>query len=97
MIYTLTPNPSIDRTLTIPEIQFNSVLRSKSVRLDWGGKGFNVSRALAQFGIESTAMAWVGGGTGKKNPNIGKGGRQAPSPIGTLARYMSDERRQGVK
>lgn len=65
MIYTLTPNPSIDRTLTIPEIQFNSVLRSKSVRLDWGGKGFNVSRALAQFGIESTAMAWVGGGTGK--------------------------------
>jgi 1-phosphofructokinase family hexose kinase len=65
MIYTLTPNPSIDRTLTIPEIKFNSVLRSKAVRLDWGGKGFNVSRALAQFGVESMAMAWVGGGTGK--------------------------------
>jgi len=65
MIYTLTPNPSIDRTVTIPEIQFNSVLRSKNVRLDWGGKGFNVSRALAQFGVESMAMAWVGGGTGK--------------------------------
>jgi 1-phosphofructokinase family hexose kinase len=65
MIYTLTPNPSIDRSLTIPEIRFNSVLRSETVRLDWGGKGFNVSRALAQFGIESTAMAWVGGGTGK--------------------------------
>jgi 1-phosphofructokinase family hexose kinase len=65
MIYTLTPNPSIDRSLTIPEIRFNSVLRSETVRLDWGGKGFNVSRALVQFGIESTAMAWVGGGTGK--------------------------------
>ncbi len=65
MIYTLTPNPSIDRSLAIPEIRFNSVLRSETVRLDWGGKGFNVSRALAQFGIESTAMAWVGGGTGK--------------------------------
>ncbi|MCB2210466.1 1-phosphofructokinase family hexose kinase [bacterium] len=65
MIYTLTPNPSIDRSLTIPEIRFNNVLRSQSVRLDWGGKGFNVSRALAQFGIESSAMAWVGGGTGK--------------------------------
>jgi 1-phosphofructokinase family hexose kinase len=65
MIYTLTPNPSIDRTVTIPEIQFNNVLRSKNVRLDWGGKGFNVSRALAQFGVESMAMAWVGGGTGK--------------------------------
>ncbi len=65
MIYTLTPNPSIDRTVTIPEIQFNTVLRSKNVRLDWGGKGFNVSRALAEFGVESMAMAWVGGGTGK--------------------------------
>lgn len=65
MIFTLTPNPSIDRSLTIPEIRFNSVLRSQKVRLDWGGKGFNVSRSLQQFGIETTAMAWVGGGSGK--------------------------------
>jgi len=65
MIFTLTPNPSIDRSLTIPEIRFNSVLRSQNVRLDWGGKGFNVSRSLHQFGIESMAMGWVGGGTGK--------------------------------
>jgi len=65
MIYTLTPNPSIDRTLTVPEIRFNSVLRSEIVRLDWGGKGFNVSRSLQTLGIESLAMAWVGGGSGK--------------------------------
>lgn len=65
MIFTLTPNPSIDRSLTIPEIRFNAVLRSQKVRLDWGGKGFNVSRSLQQFGIESLAMAWVGGGSGK--------------------------------
>lgn len=65
MIYTLTPNPSVDRSLTIAEIRFNTVLRSQSVRLDWGGKGFNVSRALHQFGIESVALGWVGGGTGK--------------------------------
>jgi len=65
MIFTLTPNPSIDRSLTIPEIRFNSVLRSQNIRLDWGGKGFNVSRSLHQFGIESMAMAWVGGGSGK--------------------------------
>lgn len=65
MIYTLTPNPSIDRTLTVPEVRFNSVLRSEIVRLDWGGKGFNVSRSLQTFGIESLAMAWVGGGSGK--------------------------------
>jgi 1-phosphofructokinase family hexose kinase len=65
MIFTLTPNPSIDRLLTIPQIQFNSVLRSEKVRLDWGGKGFNVSRSLQQFGIDTTAIAWVGGGSGK--------------------------------
>ncbi len=65
MIFTLTPNPSIDRTLGIPEIQFNNVLRCERVRLDWGGKGFNVSRALQTFGVESLALAWVGGGAGK--------------------------------
>jgi 1-phosphofructokinase family hexose kinase len=65
MIFTLTPNPSIDRTLTIPEIRFNRVLRSQAVRLDWGGKGFNVSRSLQIFGMESMALAWVGGGAGK--------------------------------
>jgi len=65
MIYTLTPNPSIDRSLTLPEIRFNSVLRSQKIRLDWGGKGFNVSRSLQKFGIDSLALAWVGGGSGK--------------------------------
>ena len=65
MIYTLTPNPSIDRTIMIPEIRFNSVLRSDRIRLDLGGKGFNVSRSLHTFGIESLAIAWVGGGSGK--------------------------------
>lgn len=65
MIFTLTPNPSIDHSLTIPQIRFNSVLRSQKMRMDLGGKGFNVSRSLLQFGVDSTAIAWVGGGTGK--------------------------------
>ena len=65
MIFTLTPNPSIDRTILIPEIRFNSVLRSNRIRLDLGGKGFNVSRSLQTFGIESMAIAWVGGASGK--------------------------------
>lgn len=65
MIYTLTPNPSVDRSLTTAEIRFNTVLRSQAVRLDWGGKGFNVSRSLHQLGIDTVALGWVGGGTGK--------------------------------
>jgi len=65
MIFTLTPNPSIDRSITVPEISFNNVIRVQKVRLDWGGKGFNVSRSLKEFGIESMVIAWVGGGSGK--------------------------------
>ena len=65
MIVTLTPNPVLDRTLTVPRIEFDDVLRATSTRLDWGGKGFNVSRALKALGTESVAMAFAGGGTGQ--------------------------------
>jgi 1-phosphofructokinase family hexose kinase len=65
VIVTLTPNPVLDRTLTVPHIAFDDVLRATSVRLDWGGKGFNVARALQALGAESIAMALAGGGTGQ--------------------------------
>ena len=64
MIVTVTPNPVLDRTLTVPDIEFNAVLRASDVRLDWGGKGFNVSRALQVLGADSLAMGFVGGATG---------------------------------
>ena len=65
MIITLTPNPSVDRTTSIPQIRFNEILRTNNVRLDWGGKGFNVSRSLRVFGLDSLALGWVGGGAGR--------------------------------
>ena len=65
MIITLTPNPSVDRTLQVKRLFFNEILRTNQPRLDWGGKGFNVSRALRLVGEESLALGWVGGGTGK--------------------------------
>ncbi|HSN74468.1 MAG TPA: 1-phosphofructokinase [Anaerolineae bacterium] len=65
MIVTLTPNPVLDRTLSVPHIEFDDVLRATSARLDWGGKGFNVSRALQALGTESVAMAFAGGGAGQ--------------------------------
>ena len=64
MIITVTPNPVLDRTLTVPDIEFYAVLRASDVRLDWGGKGFNVSRTLQVLGAESLAMGFVGGATG---------------------------------
>ncbi len=65
MIITLTPNPSVDRTLQIEQIRFNEILRTHDARVDWGGKGFNVSRALRILDQNSLALGWVGGGTGR--------------------------------
>lgn len=42
VIVTVTPNPVLDRTLTVPRIVFNEVMRATSSRLDWGGKGFSL-------------------------------------------------------
>jgi len=71
VIVTVTPNPGLDRTLTVPRIVFNEMVRATKSRLDWGGKGFNVSRALQalgedrRVGAESVAMGFVGGATGQ--------------------------------
>jgi len=64
-IVTVTPNPVLDRTLTVPRIVFNEVTRATAARLDWGGKGFNVSRALQALDVESVAMGFIGGATGR--------------------------------
>jgi len=64
MIYTLTLNPALDREMTVPEIALDRVLRAKSIRTDYGGKGFNVSRALLALGTESIALGFIGGATG---------------------------------
>lgn len=66
MIYTLTLNPALDRTLTVPHLVLDEVLRASSTQLDWGGKGFNVSRALLQLGQPSTALGFAGGETGQR-------------------------------
>jgi 1-phosphofructokinase family hexose kinase len=66
MIYTLTLNPALDRELTVPELAFDQVLRASTLRVDFGGKGFNVSRALAALGEESVAVGFVGGLTGQR-------------------------------
>jgi 1-phosphofructokinase family hexose kinase len=65
MIFTLTLNPALDRELTVPAFVFDKVLRASAVRVDYGGKGFNVSRALAALGAESIALGFVGGATGE--------------------------------
>jgi 1-phosphofructokinase family hexose kinase len=64
MIYTLTLNPAVDKEYTVPRLVIDEVLRASEVRVDHGGKGFNVSRMLAALGTPSTAVGLVGGHTG---------------------------------
>ncbi|MEW6403971.1 MAG: 1-phosphofructokinase [Chloroflexota bacterium] len=65
MIYTLTLNPAVDRELTVPDMEFDSVLRASESRIDFGGKGFNVSRLLKGMNQPSIAVGFLGGNAGQ--------------------------------
>lgn len=65
MIVTLTPNPSVDRTIAIPRLLVGEVHRATSSRIDPGGKGINVTRALVAQGGSSCAVLPVGGPEGQ--------------------------------
>lgn len=65
MILTLTPNPSLDRTLVLDELALGEVNRALSHRIDPGGKGVNVARALAANGASARAVLPLGGSTGE--------------------------------
>ncbi|MFD8111163.1 1-phosphofructokinase [Streptomyces microflavus] len=64
MILTVTPNPSLDRTYELPELVRGTVLRATADRVDPGGKGVNVSRAVAAAGYRTVAVAPMGGPEG---------------------------------
>ena len=57
MIVTVTPNPSIDRTVTLTTpLTRGSVHRVTSVTTEAGGKGVNVARALTSACVEAVAL-----------------------------------------
>lgn len=61
MIVTLTPNPSLDRTIQVGALRVGEVNRANGGRVDAGGKGVNVSRALAANGSDTVAVLPAGG------------------------------------
>ena len=65
MIYTLTLNPSLDKEYRVDDLRMNSVLRARSAREDIGGKGFNVSRMLANLERKTCAVGLMGGRNGQ--------------------------------
>ncbi|NMC11191.1 MAG: 1-phosphofructokinase [Methanothrix sp.] len=66
MIYTITLNPALDRTIWIQRIRedvSNRILEEKSFA---GGKSIDVSKVLKNLGVENTALGFVGGFAGRE-------------------------------
>jgi 6-phosphofructokinase 2 len=66
VIYTITLNPALDRTLWIEKIRPDDSNRIKKEERYAGGKGIDVSRVLTTLGVGSTALGFVGGFTGEE-------------------------------
>ncbi|WP_246372360.1 1-phosphofructokinase family hexose kinase, partial [Nocardioides pelophilus] len=57
MILTVTPNPSIDRTVVLPgALRRGAVHRADAVMFQPGGKGVNISRACVAAGVPTVAV-----------------------------------------
>jgi 1-phosphofructokinase len=66
VIVTLTLNPSLDRTVEVPHLVRGGVIRASGGRIDPGGKGVNVARALLANGVAARAVLPVGGAVGRQ-------------------------------
>ncbi|MFI5973085.1 1-phosphofructokinase [Streptomyces sp. NPDC051452] len=83
MILTVTPNPSLDRTYEVLALKRGEVIRADSERTDPGGKGVNVSRAVAAAGRRTVAVLPLGGAPGALVAGLldAQGLEVAPVPI----------------
>lgn len=64
-ILTVTFSPCIDKSATVPELVPEKKLKCGMPKLEPGGGGINVARAIRQLGGEATAVFPAGGYTGK--------------------------------
>ncbi|MFF0789411.1 1-phosphofructokinase [Streptomyces spiralis] len=88
MIVTVTPNPSLDRTYEVPALDRGEVVRATGERVDPGGKGVNVSRAVAAAGQRTVAVLPLGGAPGALVAELldAQGIEVAPVPVAGATR-----------
>lgn len=65
MIYTLTLNPAVDYVVQVESLKPGRIMRSGSESVFFGGKGINVSLILKELEVESIAMGFLAGFTGR--------------------------------
>lgn len=66
MIYTVTFNPSLDYIVSVEHFETGKVNRTSKELMFPGGKGINVSLVLKNLGLDSTALGFMAGFTGKE-------------------------------
>lgn len=92
MIYTVTLNPALDKTVEIPGMALDTVNRITEMRTDPGGKGINVSKVIAKLGGESCAVGILGGESGKMLEKLLEG-----KPFATRFRFVEGQTRTNLK
>ncbi|MDE6424972.1 MAG: 1-phosphofructokinase [Ruminococcus sp.] len=70
MIVTVTLNPAVDCAMGVTGYAENSVNRADFQHLTAGGKGINISIILDRLGIETSALSFCGGETGRLLCNL---------------------------
>ncbi len=88
MILTLTPNPSVDRTLLVTRLARGAVHRATDDSEEPSGKGVNVSRALVANNVASRAVLPLGGAEGARLAQLldAEGVAFVPVPIAGAVR-----------
>lgn len=66
MVYTVTLNPALDYVMEVEGLRFDDINRARAEDIHYGGKGINVSAVLSRLGVDTKALGFVGGFTGKK-------------------------------
>ena len=70
MIYTITLNPALDRTIWVKDIRADDANRVLEEEKFAGGKGIDVSRVLTHLGIPNRALGFLGGYAGMEVEGI---------------------------
>lgn len=66
MIYTVTLNPALDYHLKVDSLKLGKTNRAIGEELGIGGKGINVSVVLKALGLDSVALGFIAGFTGRQ-------------------------------